>query len=154
MRNLFNFIFYVFGICLPLIVIIVSLLKSNFKINKNVVNKLLIAVIIFLIFYIVKVGGIKLIDNVNSNRDVKVGNTIKKKDNKTPSSTTSTSTTSITTTSTTSTSTTKTTTTKKKQDVSVSNNTDGLKIIDGILNEYGKVIFAKNAIVNCIYSFI
>ena len=133
MRNLFNFIFYVFAICLPLIVIIVSLLKSNFKINKNVVNKLLIAVIIFLIFYIVKVGGIKLIDNVNSNRDVKVGNTIKKKDNKTTTSTTSTSTTSSTTTTTTSTSTTKTTTTKKKQDVSVSNNTDGLKIIDGIL---------------------
>lgn len=33
-------------------------------------------------------------------------------------------------------------------------NVSDSKIIDGILNEYGKVIFAKNAIVNCIYSFI
>ena len=26
--------------------------------------------------------------------------------------------------------------------------------IEGILNEYGKVIFEKNAIVKCIYSFV
>ncbi len=129
MKNLFNILFYLFGICLPIVVVVVSLIKSNFKINKNVVNKLLIAGIIFLIFYIVKVGGIKLINNKSDNKDVKIGNTIKKKDD----STTSTTTTNTTTTTSTTTSTTTTTTTKKKQDVSVSNNTDGLKIIDGIL---------------------
>ena len=122
MKNLFNILFYLFGICLPIVVVVVSLIKSNFKINKNVVNKLLIAGIIFLIFYIVKVGGIKLINNKSDNKDVKINNTVKKKDTTTSSTTT-------TTTSTTST----TTTTKKKQDISVSNNTDGLKIIDGIL---------------------
>lgn len=129
MKNLFNILFYLFGICLPIVVVVVSLIKSNFKINKNVVNKLLIAGIIFLIFYIVKVGGIKLINNKSDNKDVKIGNTIKKKDD----STTSTTTTNTTTTTSTTTSTTTTTTTKKKQDVSVSNNTGGLKIIDGIL---------------------
>ena len=129
MKNLFNILFYLFGICLPIVVVVVSLIKSNFKINKNVVNKLLIAGIIFLIFYIVKVGGIKLINNKSDNKDVKIGNTIKKKDD----STTSTTTTNTTATTSTTTSTTTTTTTKKKQDVSVSNNTDGLKIIDGIL---------------------
>ena len=61
MKNLFNFMFYVCGICLPLIVIVIALFKSKFKFNKNIINKLLIAVIIFLIFYILKVGGIKLI---------------------------------------------------------------------------------------------
>ena len=118
MKNLFNFIFYMFGVCLPLIVIIVALFKSKFKFNKKVVNKVLIAVIIFLIFYILKVGGIKLIDK----RQVKVDNNISKKNTSIKSSTTQVTTTSST-----------TTTTKKKQDVSVSNNTDGLKIIDGIL---------------------
>lgn len=33
-------------------------------------------------------------------------------------------------------------------------NVSDSKIIDGILNEYGKIIFEKNAIVKCIYSFI
>lgn len=129
MKNLFNILFYLFGICLPIVVIVVSLVKSNFKINKNVIDKFLIAVIIFLIFYIVKVGGIKLVNNMSNNKDVKVGNTVKKKN----SSTTSTTTTSTSTTTTSSTTTTTTTTTKKKQDVSVSSNTEGLKIIDGIL---------------------
>ena len=118
MKNLFNILFYLFGICLPFIIIVVALVKSKFKFNKNVVNKVLIAVIIFLIFYILKVGGIKLIDK----RQVKVDNNITKKDTSIKSSTTQVTTTSST-----------TTTTKKKQDVSVSNNTDGLKIIDGIL---------------------
>mgnify|MGYP004556773345 FL=1 len=129
MKNLFNILFCLFGICLPIIVIVVSLVKSNFKINKNVIDKFLIAVIIFLIFYIVKVGGIKLVNNMSNNKDVKVGNTVKKNN----SSTTSTTTTSTSTTTTSSTTTTTTTTTKKKQDVSVSSNTEGLKIIDGIL---------------------
>lgn len=128
MKNLFNILFYLFGICLPIVVVVVSLIKSNFKINKNVVNKLLIAGIIFLIFYIVKVGGIKLINNKSDNKDVKINNTVKKKDTTTSSTTTTTTSTTSTTTSTTT-----TTTTKKKQDISVSNNTDGLKIIDGIL---------------------
>lgn len=118
MKNLFNILFYLFGICLPFIIIVVALVKSKFKFNKNVVNKVLIAVIIFLIFYILKVGGIKLIDK----RQVKVDNNISKKNASIKSSTTQVTTTSST-----------TTTTKKKQDVSVSNNTDGLKIIDGIL---------------------
>ena len=51
---LFNILFYLFGICLPFIIIVVALVKSKFKFNKNVVNKVLIAVIIFLIFYILK----------------------------------------------------------------------------------------------------
>lgn len=118
MKNLFNILFYLFGICLPFIIIVVALVKSKFKFNKNVVNKVLIAVIIFLIFYILKVGGIKLIDK----RQVKVDNNISKKNTSIKSSTTQVTTTSST-----------TTTTKKKQDVSVSNNTDGLKILDGIL---------------------
>lgn len=118
MKNLFNILFYLFGICLPFIIIVVALVKSKFKFNKNVVNKVLIAVIIFLIFYILKVGGIKLIDK----RQVKVDNNISKKNTSIKLSTTQVTTTSST-----------TTTTKKKQDVSVSNNTDGLKIIDGIL---------------------
>lgn len=118
MKNLFNILFYLFGICLPFIIIVVALVKSKFKFNKNVVNKVLIAVIIFLIFYILKVGGIKLIDK----RQVKVDNNISNKNTSIKSSTTQVTTTSST-----------TTTTKKKQDVSVSNNTDGLKIIDGIL---------------------
>lgn len=118
MKNLFNILFYLFGICLPFIIIVVALVKSKFKFNKNVVNKVLIAIIIFLIFYILKVGGIKLIDK----RQVKVDNNISKKNTSIKSSTTQVTTTSST-----------TTTTKKKQDVSVSNNTDGLKIIDGIL---------------------
>ena len=118
MKNLFNILFYLFGICLPFIIIVVALVKSKFKFNKDIVNKVLIAVIIFLIFYILKVGGIKLIDK----RQVKVDNNISKKNTSIKSSTTQVTTTSST-----------TTTTKKKQDVSVSNNTDGLKIIDGIL---------------------
>ena len=118
MKNLFNILFYLFGICLPFIIIVVALVKSKFKFNKNVVNKVLIAVIIFLIFYILKVGGIKLIDK----RQVKVDNNISKKNASIKSSTTQVTTASST-----------TTTRKKKQDVSVSNNTDGLKIIDGIL---------------------
>lgn len=124
MKNLFNIIFYLFGICLPLIIIVVALVKSKFKFNRNVVNKVLIAVIIFLIFYILKVGGIKLIDKNIDKKEVKVNNNITKKNTTVKSSTTEVITTSSTTT---------TTTTKKKQDVSVSNNTDGLKIIDGIL---------------------
>lgn len=124
MKNLFNFIFYMFGVCLPLIVIIVALFKSKFKFNKKVVNKVLIAVIIFLIFYILKVGGVKLIEKTNDKKEVKVCNNMSKEKTTIKSSTTQTTTTSTTTT---------TTTTKKKQDVSVSSNTEGLKIIDGIL---------------------
>lgn len=124
MKNLFNFIFYMFGVCLPLIVIIVALFKSKFKFNKKVVNKVLIAVIIFLIFYILKVGGVKLIEKTNDKKEVKVSNNMSKEKTTIKSSTTQTTTTSTTRT---------TTTTKKKQDVSVSSNTEGLKIIDGIL---------------------
>ena len=124
MKNLFNFMFYVCGICLPLIVIVIALFKSKFKFNKNIINKLLIAVIIFLIFYILKVGGIKLIEKNNDKKEVKVTNNMNKERTTVKSSTTQTTTT---------TSTTTTITTKKKQDISVSNNTEGLKIIDGIL---------------------
>lgn len=129
MISIFNILFYLFGICLPFLVIVVALIKSNFRINRNVVNKSLIAVIIFLIFYILKVGGVKLIEKNNDKKEVKVSNNMSKEKTTVKSSTTQTTTT----TSTTTTSTTKTTTTKKKQDVSVSNNTNGLKIIDGIL---------------------
>ena len=124
MKNLFNFMFYICGICLPLIVIVIALFKSKFKFNKNIINKLLIAVIIFLIFYILKVGGIKLIEKNNDKKEVKVTNNMNKEKTTVKSSTTQTMTT---------TSTTTTITTKKKQDISVSNNTEGLKIIDGIL---------------------
>ena len=123
MKNLFNFIFYMFGVCLPLIVIVVALFKSKFKFNKKVVNKVLIAVIIFLIFYILKVGGVKLIEKTNDKKEVKVSNNMSKKKTTIKSSTTQTTTSTTTT----------TTTTKKKQDVNVSSNTEGLKIIDGIL---------------------
>lgn len=125
MKNLFNFIFYMFGVCLPLIVIVVALFKSKFKFNKKVFNKVLIAVIIFLIFYILKVGGVKLIEKNNDKKEVKVSNNMSKEKTTIKSSTTQTTTTTSTTTT--------TTTTKKKQDVSVSSNTEGLKIIDGIL---------------------
>ena len=124
MKNLFNFMFYICGICLPLIVIVIALFKSKFKFNKNIINKLLIAVIIFLIFYILKVGGIKFIEKNNDKKEVKVTNNMNKEKTTVKSSTTQTMTT---------TSTTTTITTKKKQDISVSNNTEGLKIIDGIL---------------------
>ena len=71
MKLFLNIIFYIFGCFLPIIVIIVAIFKKFIKRKVNVLNKILIAGIIFLIFYIVKVGGINLIDKVNYNKEIK-----------------------------------------------------------------------------------
>ena len=78
-----NIIFYLFGVCFPLLIIIVALFKKSRIKRKNIIDKTIKAVIIFVIFYIVKVGGINLmtkqyknngskeeIINVDSNLDV------------------------------------------------------------------------------------
>ena len=71
MKIVFNMIFYIFGCFLPILVIVVAMFKKIKKKNINVLNKILIAGIIFLIFYIVKVGGISLINKVNDNKNIK-----------------------------------------------------------------------------------
>ena len=128
MKILLNIIFYILGIVLPITIIIVSLLKKSKNKKRNVLNKVLIAVIIFLIFYMVKVGGISLMNKIDSNKDIKTTLVTKNKTSTTKSIKSTTTTTNKPTTK----KTTTTTTTTKKVDTTVSN-TQGLKIIDGIL---------------------
>lgn len=131
MKILLNIIFYILGVGLPIAIIIVAMLKKCKNKKRNVLNKVLIAVIIFLIFYMVKVGGISLMNKIDSNKEIKTTLVTKNKTS-TTKNTISTSTTETTTTKTTTKKTTTTTTTTKKNDTTVSN-TQGLKIIDGIL---------------------
>ena len=128
MKILLNIIFYILGVVLPITIIIVSLLKKSKNKKRNVLNKVLIAVIIFLIFYMVKVGGISLMNKIDSNKDIKTTLVTKNKTSTTKSIKSTTTTTNKPTTK----KTTTTTTTTKKVDTTVSN-TQGLKIIDGIL---------------------
>ena len=128
MKILLNIIFYILCVVLPITIIIVSLLKKSKNKKRNVLNKVLIAVIIFLIFYMVKVGGISLMNKIDSNKDIKTTLVTKNKTSTTKSITSTTTTTNKPTTK----KTTTTTTTTKKVDTTVSN-TQGLKIIDGIL---------------------
>lgn len=129
MKVLLNIIFYILGLGLPIAIVIVALLKKSKNKKRNVLNKVLIAVIIFLIFYMVKVGGISLMNKLEDNKEIKTTLVTNVKTSTTQNNT-STSTTSTTTSTTTSK---KVTSTTKKNDVTVSNNQDGLKIIDGIL---------------------
>lgn len=127
MKFVINLIFYVLGVLLPILIIVFAITRPSKNKIKNIVNKSLLAVIIFLIFYILKVGGINLINKLDNNKDIKVSNnnvdTKKNSDEET------------TTTATTTTSTTTSTTTKKTTTKASANNssTEGLKIIDGIL---------------------
>ena len=131
MKILLNIIFYILGVGFPITIIIVALLKKSKNKKRNVLNKVLIAVIIFLIFYMVKIGGISLMNKIDSNKEIKTTLVTKNKTS-TTKNTTSTSTTETTTTKPTTKKTTTSTTTTKKVDTTVSN-TQGLKIIDGIL---------------------
>ena len=131
MKILLNTIFYILGVGLPIIIVIVAFLKNSKNKKRNVLNKVLIAVIIFLIFYMVKVGGISLMNKIDSNKEIKTTLVTKNKTS-TTKNTKSTSTTETTTIKPTTKKTTTSTTTTKKVDTTVSN-TQGLKIIDGIL---------------------
>ena len=66
MKTFINILFYIFGIFLPLCILLVSLVKK--KKNIKLFNKLVISVIIFLIFYMLKLGGISLLNKKNDNK--------------------------------------------------------------------------------------
>lgn len=123
MKFVINLIFYVLGVLLPILIIVFAITRPSKNKVKNIVNKSLLAVIIFLIFYILKVGGINLINKLDNNKDIKVSNNNvdTKKNSDEETTTTATTTTS--------------TTTKKTTTKASANNssTEGLKIIDGIL---------------------
>ena len=123
MKFVINLIFYVLGVLLPILIIVFAITRPSKNKIKNIVNKSLLAVIIFLIFYILKVGGINLINKLDNNKDIKVSNnnvdTKKNSDEETTRTATTTTST-----------TTKKTTTKASANNS---STEGLKIIDGIL---------------------
>lgn len=123
MEFVINLIFYVLGVLLPILIIVFAITRPSKNKIKNIVNKSLLAVIIFLIFYILKVGGINLINKLDNNKDIKVSNNNvdTKKNSDEETTTTATTTTS--------------TTTKKTTTKASANNssTEGLKIIDGIL---------------------
>lgn len=123
MKFVINLIFYVLGVLLPILIIVFAITRPSKNKIKNIVNKSLLAVIIFLIFYILKVGGINLINKLDNNKDIKVSNNNidTKKNSDEETTTTATTTTSTTT---------RKTTTKASADNS---STEGLKIIDGIL---------------------
>lgn len=112
MKVLLNIIFYVLGVGLPIVIILVAIFKKSRNKRRNLLNKVLVAVIIFLIFYMVKVGGVSLMDKIDSNKEIKTTLV-----NKGKTSNTKTSTTNVTT---------------KTNDATVSS-TQGLKIVDGIL---------------------
>lgn len=123
MKFVINLIFYVLGVLLPILIIVFAITRPSKNKMKNIVNKSLLSVIIFLIFYILKVGGINLINKLDNNKDIKVSNNNvdTKKNSDEETTTTATTTTS--------------TTTKKTTTKASANNssTEGLKIIDGIL---------------------
>ena len=128
MKFLLNIIFYILGVGLPITIIIVAFFKNSKNKKRNVLNKVLIAVIIFLIFYMVKVGGISLMNKIDSNKEIKTTLVTKNKTSTTKNTTSR----SIAETTTIKTTKKTTTTTTKKNDNAVSN-IQGLKIIDGIL---------------------
>ncbi len=123
MKFVINLIFYVLGVLLPILIIVFAITRPSKNKIKNIVNKSLLAVIIFLIFYILKVGGINLINKLDNNKDIKVSNNNVHTKNNGDEETTTTATT------------TTSTTTKKTTTKASANNssTEGLKIIDGIL---------------------
>ena len=123
MKFVINLIFYVLGVLLPILIIVFAITRPSKNKIKNIVNKSLLAVIIFLIFYILKVGGINLINKLYNNKDIKVSNNNVHTKNNGDEETTTTATT------------TTSTTTKKTTTKASANNssTEGLKIIDGIL---------------------
>lgn len=125
MKFVINLIFYVLGVLLPILIIVFAITRPSKNKMKNIVNKSLLAVIIFLIFYILKVGGINLINKLDDNKDIKVSNNNVDTKKNSDEETTTTATTTTTTT------TTKKTTTKASDNNNSS--TEGLKIIDGIL---------------------
>lgn len=123
MKFVINLIFYVLGVLLPILIIVFAITRPSKNKIKNIVNKSLLAVIIFLIFYILKVGGINLINKLDNNKDIKVSNNNVHTKNNGDEETTTTATT------------TTSTTTKKTTTKASANNSsnEGLKIIDGIL---------------------
>lgn len=123
MKFVINLIFYVLGVLLPILIFVFAITRPSKNKIKNIVNKSLLAVIIFLIFYILKVGGINLINKLDNNKDIKVSNNnVDTKKNSDEETTT------------TATTTTSTTTRKTTTKASANNSsTEGLKIIDGIL---------------------
>ncbi len=127
MKVLLNIIFYILGVGLPITVIVVAVLKKIKNRKINIVNKVLIAVIIFLIFYMVKVGGISLMKKLDDNKEIKT--TLVTENKKSTTKSISTDTATSTTTSTTKKTTKKPTTTKNID----TNNQSDLKIVDGIL---------------------
>lgn len=71
-----NIIFYIFGIGLPMLVICVAFFKKSKRKLINIIEKSIIAVIIFAIFYIVRLGGYSILEGdnkvmSNSNNDIK-----------------------------------------------------------------------------------
>jgi len=80
MKILLNIIFYLFGVAFPLLIIFVAIFKKSRIKRKNIIDKTIKAVIIFIIFYIVKVGGITLMtkqyekDNSTNEESVNVNN--------------------------------------------------------------------------------
>ena len=127
MKILLSTIFYIFGIGLPILVITVAILKKIKNRKTYILNKVLIAVIIFLIFYMLKVGGISLMNKLDDNKEIKT--TLVTENKKSTTKNTSSTTKTTTTTSTTKKTTKKPTTTKNIN----TNNQSNLKIIDGIL---------------------
>ena len=101
MKILLSTIFYIFGIGLPILVITVAILKKIKNRKTYILNKVLIAVIIFLIFYMLKVGGISLMNKLDDNKEIKTTLVTenKKSTTKNTSSTTKTTTTTSTSTS-------------------------------------------------------
>ena len=69
MNNILNLLFYIFGVGIPILILFITI--TNKSKRKNLFNTLLISVIIFLVFYIVKIGGISLMSKVNDNKTIK-----------------------------------------------------------------------------------
>ena len=137
MKLFFNIIFYIFGIGLPILVVLVAISKKIKKKRINILNKFLIAVMIFLIFYMLKVGGIILIDNYDKKSE-EITTTLKMKEEITSDIKTTSSNSTSTSTTIKKKSTTKKTSTKEK-DITTSTTTikttevKDAKYVDGIL---------------------
>ena len=58
LKLILKIIFYTFGIGLPILIVVLEIFKKRENKLGSILSKCLISVIIFLIFYIVKVGGI------------------------------------------------------------------------------------------------
>ena len=77
MKYIIDIIYYVLGIGLPLLIILVALFKKSKHRISNIVEKTIIAVIIFGIFYILKLGvttylleGENSVSNITENKNV------------------------------------------------------------------------------------